>query len=272
MRHKREGPENEKVPQASPMSLPKKAGERMVLKIKAVEYPFRWCPPGTFLMGSPDDEADRYDNETQHKVTLTHGFWLLETEVTQEMWEIAMGSNPSHFKGAKRPVETVSWEDCIGFATKLNSLSVAPAGFRFSLPTEAQWEYACRAGTTTPFHFGSELNGVKANCNGNNPYGTTTKGPYLEGTREAGRYASNAWGLYDMHGNVLEWCSDWYADYPSGAVADPTRLSGNSYRVYRGGSWCDSAYYCRSACRRNIVTLDPDSDKGLRLSLVRENE
>ena len=138
--------------------------------------------------------------------------------------ERVVGNNPSRFKGIKRPVEQVSWEDSQQYIQKLNSLLAgtpgAPSGFKFSLPTEAQWEYACRAGTTTPFNFGSVLNGDKANCNGNYPYGTTTKGKYLQKTTEVGSYPANAWGLFDMHGNVWEWCSDWYGNYPSGAVTD----------------------------------------------------
>ena len=126
-----------------------KAGELMVLTIKGIKYPFRWCPPGTFEMGVGEGYL--------RHVMLTHGFWMLETEVTQAMWENIMRKNPSHFKGKKLPVEQVSWDDCQEFIKKLNGLKVAPKGYLFSLPTEAQWEYACRAGTTTPFHFGKDL-------------------------------------------------------------------------------------------------------------------
>jgi len=171
-----------------------KAGERFILNVNGIDYPFRWCPAGTFTMGSPASEADRGDDETQHQVTLSRGFWLLETQVTRGMWESVMGNNPSHFKGSKKlPVEQVSWRDCQGFIQKLNGLNIAPSGFRFSLPTESQWEYACRAGTTTPFHFGSVLNGDKANCDGNNPYGTSTKGKYLEKTSKVGSYDKINW-------------------------------------------------------------------------------
>ena len=243
----------------------------MVLTIKDVEYPFRWCPPGRFMMGSSASEEERRNNETQHEVTLTRGFWLLETPVTQAMWEGVMGNNPSRFTDSHRlPVEQVPWEDCWLYIEKLNALKLAPTGFRFSLPTEAQWEYACRAGATTPFHFGSTLNGDKANCDGIYPYGTQAKGKNLGKTSVAGSYPANAWGLYDMHGNVLEWCSDWYGDYPSGSVTDPVGTSTGSYRVLRGGGWYYCARYCRSAYR---YFYDPSSRYyyiGLRLSLVRE--
>ena len=242
----------------------------MVLSVKSVEYAFRWCPAGTFKRGSPEGEAKRHDDELQHQVTLTRGFWMLETAVTQAMWESVTGSNPSRFKGSvKLPVENVSWEDCQAYIEKLNALNVAPSGFKFSLPTEAQWEYACRAGTTTPFHFGSVLNGDQANCDGNYPYGTETKGPYLERTSEAGSYPSNAWGLYDMHGNVWEWCSDWHDEYPSGAVTDPVGPSTGSYRVIRGGSWFSLAGHCRSAYRFFNDPSGRGSLIGVRLSLVR---
>ena len=245
-----------------------KAGDRTVLTINGVEFPFRWCPPGTFMMGSPESETGRSSDETQHEVTLTRGFWMLETPVTQSMWEKVTGSNPSLFKGAQLPVEQVSWEDCQQFIDLLNAhLAGTPgSGYRFSLPTEAQWEYACRAGTTTPFHFGSVLNGDKANCNGNYPYGTSTKGRYLEKTSEVDSYPANAWGLLDMHGNVWEWCSDWYGGYPDGGV---TGMPSDTYRVFRGGGWNGAAGYCRSADRRHYVPSGCESCIGVRLSLVR---
>ena len=248
----------------------RKAGDRMVLPINGVEFPFRWCPPGTFTMGSPEDEANRDNDETQHQVTLSHGFWMLETPVTQKMWEKVTGSNPSRFNGAKFPVECVSWDDCQQFVEELNDLNVAPSGYRFSLPTEAQWEYACRAGTTTPFNFGSVLNGDKANCDGNFPYGTSAEGQYLEKTSEVGEYPANAWGLFDMHGNVWEWCSDWYGDYPSGSVTNPVGASEGLARVLRGGGWLRNARHCRSAYRNcNDPLYYRRRYYGVRLSLVR---
>ena len=237
----------------------RKAGERMTLSINGVEYAFRWCPPGTFTMGSPQNEANRRsDDETQHRVTLSHGFWMLETQVTQAMWESVMGNNPSFFKGDKLPVEQVSWNDCQEFIAKLNAhlagTPVAPAGFRFSLPTEAQWEYACRAGTTTAYHFGDTLTQQQANFNGNK-------------TKDVGSYPANAWGLYDMHGNVSEWCADWYGYYPRGAVTDPAGVPNGSFCVSRGGGWTGFARHCRSAVRFGGVPSEKNINLGLRLIL-----
>ena|GEM_PF-2710762 len=250
----------------------RKAGERMTLNIKDVEYAFRWCPAETFMMGSPAGERGRpNDEEKQHQVMLTQGFWMLETPVTQEMWEGVTGSNPSYFKGSgKLPVEQVSWDDCRDYIRKLNALGVAPPNYKFSLPTEAQWEYACRAGTTTPFSFGSILNGDKANCDGNYPYGTETAGPNLENTTEVCSYPANAWGLYDMHGNVWEWCSDWFGIYPSDSETDPEGLLTGPGRVIRGGSWSYYARNCRSAYRSYSEPSRRDISVGVRLSLVRD--
>ena len=228
------------------MKQDNKAGERMVLTIKDVKYAFRWCPAGTFMMGGDGD---------QHQVTLTHGFWMLETEVTQKMWEDVMEKNMSNFKGDKLPVERVSWNDCHEYITKLNDLGVAPKGYRFSLPTEAQWEYACRAGTTTAYYFGDTLTKEQANFDGNK-------------TSEVGSYPANTWGLYDMHGNVYEWCMDWYGDYPSGSVTDPTGAVAGSYRVLRGGDWDDVIEDCLSANRSFYHPSDRGHYLGLRVSLV----
>ena len=236
----------------------RKAGDRMVVKIKDVEYAFRWCPPGKFMMGSPAGEANRQDvqdNQRQHEVTLSHGFWMLETEVTQSMWESVMGNNPSRSKGAKLPVDTVSWNDCQGYITKLNALLADTPGLKFSLPTEAQWEYACRAGTTTAYHFGNSLSAEQANFNSG-------------GTKEVGSYPANAWGLRDMHGNVWEWCQDWNGDYPSGAVIDPTGADMGSDRIIRGGSYFFPVEICRSASRSSHEPANGGPALGFRLALV----
>jgi len=254
-----------------------KAGERLVLKIEGVEYAFRWCPVGTFTMGSPSDELGRFERETQHRVTLSRGFWMLETEVAQEMWESVMGNNPSNFKGAKLPVEYVSWDDCQKFIEQLNSHLAgtpgAPAGYKFSLPTEAQWEYACRAGTTTALNSGKDLTDegfACANLDELGWYGWFDRRDEKEMTTHAvGQKKPNAWGLYDMHGNVWEWCSDWYGDYPSGVVTDPTGTNKASIRVLRGGCWCDHAGFCRSAIRNGHAPSARYFFYGVRLSLVR---
>jgi len=243
-----------------------RAGDRMVLTINGVKYALRWCPAGTFMMGSPVSEVERFNDETQHQVTLTHGFWMLETQVTQDMWESVMKSNPSHFRGAELPVVMVSWHDCQEYIQKLNAhlagTPAAPACYKFSLPTESQWEYACRAGTTTPYHFGDSLSTTQAHFDQDWDTGTMT---------EVGSYPANAWGLYDMHGNVWEWCADCHGgDYPSDAVVDPVGSPTGSLRVIRGGSWNDDARYCRSADRSGVDPTYRSNRLGLRLSLVLE--
>ena len=175
-----------------------------------------------------------------------------------------MGNNPSYFKGDNLPVEQVSWNDCQELLIKINQREKVT---NFRLPTEAEWEYACRAGTTTPHQFGSVCDGKQANCNGNNPYGTNNKGPYLKKTSPVGGYAPNAWGLYDMHGNVWEWCSDWYGEYLEDPVRDPTGSKDGSHRLRRGGGWNSRAVNCRAALRRGSLPSDRDYDIGFRLAL-----
>jgi formylglycine-generating enzyme required for sulfatase activity len=166
-------------------------------------------------------------------------------------WNLDPNKNwksPGFKQEANHPVVCVSWNDVQQFHGWLNSLGLKD-GCTFQSPSEAQWEYACRAGTTTPYHFGNQLNGTQANCNGNVPYGTDKKGPNLKKTTLVGKYQANAWGLYDMHGNVWEWCSDWHGDYPTGSVTDPIGPATGSIRVIRGGCWINGAVICRSAYR-----------------------
>jgi len=207
---------------------------------------FVYIPPGTFMMGSPPYEKYRNDNETQHKVTISKGFYMQSTQVTQGQWKAVMGNNPSYFKnGDNYPVETVSWNDTQEFIKKLNSKD--NKGYR--LPTEAEWEYACRAGTITPFYFGETISTDQVNYNGNYPYGNGKKGIYREKTTPVGTFPPNDWGLFDMHGNVWEWCNDWYGDYSDKPVTDLIGATTGSSRVLRGGSWYYYARYCRSALR-----------------------
>jgi len=210
---------------------------------------FVWIPPGNFLMGSPKEERLRSDNETQHKVTLTKGFYMGVYTVTQEQWQAVMGKNPSFFKGEKNlPVDSVSWDDCQEFIKKLREKDKDKKAYR--LPTEAEWEYACRAGTTTPFHFGETISTDQANCNGENPYGNGKKGVYRKKTTPVGSFPANAWGLHDMHGNLWQWCQDWYAaEYPKNDVTDPQGPENGELRVLRGGSWYLHPESCRSARR-----------------------
>ena len=204
-----------------------------------------YVAPGSFMMGSPSSEDGRFYCETQHRVTLTKGFWLGKYEVTQAQWRSVMGNNPSSFKGDNLPVENVSWDDCQTFIQKVNAHLSCGA----RLPTEAEWEFACRAEMTTAYFWGNALNGDKANCDGNHPCGTMVKGPYRETTVQVGSYAANAWGFCDMHGTVWEWCNDWHGQYPTGSVTDPLGSSSGDNRVLRGGGWYSYARNCRSANR-----------------------
>jgi formylglycine-generating enzyme required for sulfatase activity len=205
-----------------------------------VKMEFVLIQPGSFLMGTDEDSGDG-DEAPVHKVTITKPFYLGRCEVTQEQWKKIMGGNPSHFKGAKLPVETVSWNDCRCFLAKLGEKT----GRKFALPTEAQWEFACRAGTTNRWSFGGSDAGMGDYAwSGANSGGTT---------HPVGEKKPNAWGLYDMHGNVGEWCADWYAKhaYPKGDVTDPVRAGPvpDSGPVWRGGAWGDNSDYLRCAYR-----------------------
>jgi formylglycine-generating enzyme required for sulfatase activity len=212
--------------------------------------------PGTFFMGSPETEEERSDDEVRHEVKLTQRFWLGQYEVTQAEWTALMGGNPSDRKDPLAPVENVSWEDVDAFCKKLTEqerkTGRLPEDWIYALPTEGQWEYACRAGTTTPFSFGKVLDGSQANCDGTSPYGTTVNGPYLSQTVAVGRYPANPWEFHDMHGNVCEWCRDWYGEYEfkeGEATPDPIGRASGDARVNRGGCWRSLAGGCRSALR-----------------------
>jgi formylglycine-generating enzyme required for sulfatase activity/tRNA A-37 threonylcarbamoyl transferase component Bud32 len=208
---------------------------------------FVLIPAGTFLMGSPSHEEGRGNGETQHQVTISRPFYLQTTEVTQGQWRRVMESNPSYFSncGDDCPVEQVSWNDVQDFISKLNSMEGTD---KYRLPPEAQWEYSARAGTQTRFHWGNQDDCSKANY-GNSPWSSGCKGINPGKTIRGGSFTPNAWGLYNMHGNVYEWVQDWYSDYPSVSVTDPTGPSSGSYRVFRGGSWGDIARRCRAADR-----------------------
>jgi formylglycine-generating enzyme len=223
---------------------------------------FAWIPPGTFMMGSPKEEKERQDNETQHKVTLSRGFYLGVHLVTQEQWQAVMGNNPSNFKGEKNlPVEQVSWDDCQEFVKKLREKDKKP----YRLPTEAEWEYACRAGTTTPFHFGETISTDQANYDGNDSYGNGKKGEFRKKTKPVGSLPANAWGLHDMHGNVYQWCQDRHDAYPHKDVADPQGPDAGKFRVLRGGSWVGDPHVCRSAFRGRYEPGDRGYICGLRV-------
>jgi formylglycine-generating enzyme required for sulfatase activity len=248
-----------------------------------------WIQGGTFTMGSPENEPERSSIETpQYQVTLS-SFYMGKYPVTQKEYREVMGTNPSKFKGDNLPVENVSWYDAIEYCNKRSQREgLTPVytidkdlsdrnnrnekdtvrwvvvwnqnanGYR--LPTEAEWEYACRAGTMTPFSTGNNITTSQANYDGNNPYNNNAKGTFRQKTTAVGSYSPNPWGLYDMHGNVCEWCWDWYGTYTGGAQTDPVGASSGSDRVNRGGSWNNSGQRVRSA-RRGLG--DPDSRGGI---------
>ena len=192
-----------------------------------------WCGPGTFMMGSPNTEGGRFEDETIHPVKLTKGFWLGKYEVTQAQWESVMGESRSRFKGADRPVDSVSWDDCQNFIRKAN---VALGGVA-RLPTEAEWEYACRAGSGAAISGNGHL--------GDMAWYDRNSGSQ---THDVGKNQANHWGFYDMHGNVLEWCHDWFAK-TEGESIDPQGPPAGSFRVLRGGCWFFYERDCRSAYR-----------------------
>lgn len=226
-----------------------------------VRYVFRWIPAGTFWMGSPDDEKGRYEDEDYHSVTLSKGFWLGETPVTQALYEVITGQNPSQFKGYELPVERVSWDDAQAFIKQLHSLH---PDLKVRLPWEAEWEYACRAGTTTAFNVGNEISLDLANYRGT----WDDKDQWGEGAKQATTpiksYPCNAWGLYDMHGNVWEWCEN--------STIDPIPVltqSKTSKRLHimRGGSWNSRGRRLRSAMRDRDPSNYKDGRIGFRLAL-----
>jgi len=231
-------------------------------------------PAGEFQMGSHDG---RDDEKPIHQVKLD-GFEISATPVTQAQYKAVMGANPSYFKerehkdATELPVEDVSWNDAMVFCEQLTKL--AKGKYRFTMPTEAQWEYACRARTTTPFNTGENLTTEQANYHGNYPYRNNPKGKYLEKTTPVGSYPPNAWGLYDMHGNVWEWCMDWYGEKyydeckKKGIVENPAGPETGSYRVLRGGSWNYNGQFCRSAYRNNCSPDDRHKFIGFRLVFV----
>jgi formylglycine-generating enzyme required for sulfatase activity/serine/threonine protein kinase len=221
-------------------------------------------PAGTFLMGSPETEADRAADEgPQHTVRITRPFYLGLHPVTQRQYEAVMRRNPAHFHkgnggGPDHPVENVSWEDAVAFCRKLSTLAAEKKWRQaYRLPTEAEWEYACRAGSAAAFAFGEALSAEQANFDGRYPYGSAKAGPYLEKTTKVGRYPANGFGLFDAHGNVWEWCADWYAanGYGRTPERDPEGPDRGDRRVLRGGSWNNSGHQCRAA-RRNKYPPD----------------
>ncbi len=250
----------------------------------------RWLPPGKFLMGSPEDEPGRFSDEgPQHEVTIASPFWIFDTPCTQVLWEIVMGQNPSRFVDPDRPVEQVSWDDCQGFVARLNSRL---PGLALCLPTEAQWEYSCRAGTTEATYAGP----IEILGHNNAPilddiawYGGNSGVEFdldewhdssgwpdkqydhqKAGSRKVAQKRPNRWGLFDMLGNVWEWCQDWYGEYADGSQVNPQGPPEGHDRVLRGGSWNDLARLVRSAYRLDLEPGSRPDDVGFRCAQVQE--
>jgi sulfatase modifying factor 1 len=231
-------------------------------------------PPGRFVMGSPQSEIGRGADETPHIVSISRGFLLGQHEVTQAEWRAVMRTSPGFFRDceASCPVESVNLADIAQFLDALNATDPPRSsshGLHYRLPTEAEWEYACRAGTTTPFSTGENLTTAQANYNGLFPYSAFPKGLNREQPTPAGSFAPNAWGVADMHGNVWEWTSDWYGPYPPGAAIDPRGPSSGTRRVIRGGSWFFDGNSARCALRDTHAPQDRGFSLGFRVAADR---
>jgi eukaryotic-like serine/threonine-protein kinase len=233
--------------------------ERVSFSVPSLGLQMISVQAGNFMMGS-SGEVGRRSEESLHQVILSQSFYLGKYEVTQGQWERVMGNNPSYFKGSDRPVEQVSWNDAVAFCKKLTETEkragMLTAGMAYQLPTEAQWEYACRAGTTTAYSFGENLTSRQANID-----------EVVDETTPVGKYPANAWGFHDMHGNVWEWCEDCYGTYPTGSVRDPLGQRNPSFRVRRGGSWGNSEEDARCASRIKSGPVINFYALGFRLSL-----
>jgi formylglycine-generating enzyme required for sulfatase activity len=243
-----------------------------------------WCPAGRFTMGSPPGEPERRPGEDQVEVTLTRGFWMGKYEVTQGQWQRVVGDFPGKLtagEGDDFPVYAVNFAEAEGFCRKLTGRARAsgdlPEGWEFRLPTEAQWEYACRAGTTTATSFGDKLSSKQANFQGK-PYNAAEDGPSLKRAAKVGSYPANPWGLHDMHGNVYEWCRDWsHAKLPGGVDPDLSAAKasalvnrdGSVSRVRRGGCCADEGWPCRSAFRLRFEPERRHDHIGFRVAAVR---
>jgi formylglycine-generating enzyme required for sulfatase activity len=232
------------------------------LVVNGVHQRFRWIDPGSFLMGSPKSETSRFNDEEQHRVTLTQGFWLADTACTQDLWVAVMGSNPARFQiSLEHPVERVSWDEIHIFLERFKSYLLT-GGVR--LPTESEWEYACRAGTKTAFYFGTSSEPQQINYDGSWPY-EGNAGVFRNKTIPVKELPPNKWGLHQMHGNVWEWCQDRYGRYPTESSVDPQGDAKSTDRVIRGGSWYNKGLYCRSAHRRSRSQTYRSNDVGFRL-------
>ena len=269
-------------PKPANQFLGAKAGD----EIRVESIRLCWCPPGKFIMGSPSDEPERRPGEDQVEVTLTEGFWTAKFEASQVQWKHVMGKLPGPLtvelpEGDDYPVGNVNFAEAEAFCQKLtergHQSGSLPREWEFRLPTEAQWEYACRAGTTTATSFGDKLSSKQANFKGK-PYNGAEPGPSLNRAAKVGSYPANAWGLHDMHGNIFEWCRDWYhARLPGGVDPDlysavttaETNRTGDKSRSRRGGAWTDDGWPCRSAFRVRFEPSRRYDHIGFRVVIVR---
>lgn len=258
------------------------ANEEIKFEVKDTPIVMVKCSAGSFMMGSPSgplgelgrNNTDMFNNETLHKVTISKDFYIAKFPVTQAQYMAVMGKNPSKFQDDNNPVERVSWFMAKEFCDKLNEIteSTRLAGYRFDLPTEAQWEYACRAGTTTALNSGKNITTAeeKVNCPNLDEVGWYESNSDGK-THPVGLKKPNAWGIYDMHGNVSEWCADYWADsYDLTSLTDPIGPASDSCRVCRGGSWCYAPKFCRSAKRNGDLPERAYYDFGFRVVLVPE--
>jgi formylglycine-generating enzyme required for sulfatase activity len=219
-------------------------------------------PGGTFYMGSPESEAQRESDEGPQRQVTVPSFFMGKYQLTQKQYQAIIGSNPSNFQGENRPVEKVSWDDAVTFCQLLSQKT----GKNYRLPSEAQWEYACRAGSTTPFYFGESITPELVNYDGNYPYGDAPKGLYRQQTTDVGSFPPNAFGLYDMHGNVWEWClDDWVNNYNNAPTDGSVVTSKSELKLLRGGSWLDYAGDCRSADRSRASRVSRNFNFGFRV-------
>jgi sulfatase modifying factor 1 len=269
----------------SPVSTNSFLGAKAGDEIKVGSVRLCWCPPGKFIMGSPREEPERRPGEDQVEVTLTKGFWMAKYEATQGDWKRVMSRLPGPLtvelpEGDDFPVGNVNFAEAEAFCQKLTDLGrqsgELPSDWEFRLPTEAQWEYACRAGTTTATSFGDRISSTQANFKGK-PYNGAEPGPSLNRAAKVGSYPANPWGLHDMHGNTFEWCRDWYHSGLPGGV-DPDLYSalataalnrtGDRSRVRRGGAWTDDGWACRSAFRVRFEPHRRYDHIGFRVAVV----
>jgi formylglycine-generating enzyme len=279
-------PDRSPIPTVTDQSLEgSKAGE--LREDNSLKMKFRWCPAGKFRMGSPPGEVDRGNDEGPIEVTLSRGYWMGQFEVTQSQWQAVMGTtireqsektryNSNYGQGADYPIHFVDHDEAKQFCSKLTNTERdagrLPPGWIYMLPTEAQWEYACRAGTNTATAFGNSLGYREANCDGARPYNDAEKGPASHSTQRVGQYRPNAWNLYDMHGNVWEWCRDWYDNQLSGGIdpnGAPVESPKATKHVIRGGGWNSEAYRDRSAGRGWFAPEMRTLELGFRVALVR---